>query len=112
MTTAATLSTSSNDTGAHPEAVEPSVFVIFGATGDLARRKVIPALWQLHAHGLTAGGCLILGVARAGIADDAAFRDIVREAIPPEAGSPADVAAWGNQWVYYQPTLTGDPTEF
>ena len=29
-------------------AAEPCVFVIFGATGDLARRKILPALYTLH----------------------------------------------------------------
>jgi glucose-6-phosphate 1-dehydrogenase len=32
-------------------AVEPSIFVIFGGTGDLARRKILPALYRLHAEG-------------------------------------------------------------
>jgi len=103
---------SPDGTGVRADAVEPAVFVIFGATGDLARRKVIPALWQIHAHGLTARGCVILGVSRAGITDDAMFRAMVRDSIPPEAGAPADVAAWAEQWVHYQPTLTGDPAEF
>ena len=101
-----------NSAGTAVKAVEPVVFVIFGATGDLARRKVIPALWQLYQHGLTAKGCVILGVSRAGISDDAAFRAMVREAIPPDIGAPAAVAAWAEQCVAYQPTVTGDPAEF
>ena len=86
--------------------------MIFGATGDLAKRKIIPALWQLHKHQLTARGCLILGVSRGTISDDAAFRATVRDAIPAEDGAAADVAAWAEQWVYYQATESGDSSEF
>ena len=31
---------------------DPLVLVIFGGTGDLARRKLMPALWKLKADGL------------------------------------------------------------
>ena len=57
-----TAAPSSDGAGAQTETVEPAVFVIFGATGDLARRKILPALWQLHAHKLTDRGLVILGV--------------------------------------------------
>ena len=49
----------------------PAVFVVFGATGDLSRRKILPALYHLYGQGLTAGGCTILGVARDEGMDDA-----------------------------------------
>ena len=61
---------SSDGAAGQPEPVDPAVFVIFGATGDLARRKVIPALWQLHAHQLTARGLVILGVSRAELGEE------------------------------------------
>jgi len=32
---------------------EKQMIIIFGATGDLAKRKLIPALYRLHAHGIT-----------------------------------------------------------
>ncbi len=40
------------------------VMVIFGASGDLARRKLFPALWALFRRGLLGGGTRILGCAR------------------------------------------------
>ena len=65
-----------------PEA-EPCVMVIFGATGDLTRRKLMPALWNLKGE-----GCLesvrILGVGRTPMSDDD-FRAQVREAGQPRA---------------------------
>jgi glucose-6-phosphate 1-dehydrogenase len=58
---------------------EPCVMVIFGATGDLTRRKLMPALWNLKGE-----GCLesvqILGVGRTAMKDDD-FRALVREAL-------------------------------
>jgi glucose-6-phosphate 1-dehydrogenase len=53
-------------------APEPSLIVIFGGTGDLARRKLLPAVARL-AHGThLPAGTQILGVAREQM-DDAAF---------------------------------------
>ena len=43
---------------------EPTTIVIFGASGDLTRRKLIPALYQLVLEGLLAKGTRIVGFAR------------------------------------------------
>ncbi|PSQ71194.1 MAG: hypothetical protein BRD38_02865, partial [Bacteroidetes bacterium QH_9_67_14] len=50
----------------------PQLFVIFGATGDLTRRKLMPALCQLvQKHGGSPnGGFHVLGVARSEWSDD------------------------------------------
>ena len=42
----------------------PCTFVIFGAAGDLTKRKLIPALYNLRANGLLAREFAIIGVAR------------------------------------------------
>jgi len=39
------------------------VFVLFGATGDLARKKILPALYSLHCFGLLPEGTVIVGFA-------------------------------------------------
>src|ERR687883_1402882 len=58
---------------------EPCVMVIFGATGDLMRRKLMPALWNLKGE-----GCLesvqILGIGRTPMTDDE-FRASMAEAL-------------------------------
>lgn len=58
---------------------EPCVMVIFGATGDLTRRKLMPALWDLRGE-----GCLenvrILGAGRSPMTDDE-YREFVRQAL-------------------------------
>ena len=43
---------------------EPCVLVIFGASGDLAARKLIPSLYEMHRDGLLPESIEVLGVAR------------------------------------------------
>jgi glucose-6-phosphate 1-dehydrogenase len=87
--------------GAH-KVVDPSVFVIFGATGDLARRKILPALFRLHAEGLTPRGCVVLGVGRGADMDDGRFRALAREAVDAGAEQAEDVAAWADRFLFFE----------
>jgi len=54
--------------------------VIFGASGDLARRKLVPALHALHARGLMPRNWYLLGCGRSALDDDA-FRALVSDAV-------------------------------
>jgi glucose-6-phosphate 1-dehydrogenase len=92
--------------------VEPHIFVIFGGTGDLAHRKILPALFQLYAHGLTGEHSLVLGVGRDTDIDDAKFRAFATTAITPEMGSAADAAAWAQKAIFYQSNGPGEPADF
>src|ERR1700742_98219 len=56
----------------------PHVIVLFGATGDLARRKLLPGLFHLASAGFIPG-CRIIGVSLDDI-DAAAFRKAARGA--------------------------------
>jgi glucose-6-phosphate 1-dehydrogenase len=56
--------------------MDPLIFTIFGASGDLAKRKLIPALFELHLDGLLPKGFAILGVSRTEFSDEA-FRNEV-----------------------------------
>ncbi len=62
-----------------PKAVEPCIVVVFGATGDLSRRKLLPALFDLVADGLLPAPVEVLGVGRSRI-DLEQFRNSLREA--------------------------------
>ncbi len=42
----------------------PTIFVIFGVTGDLSQRKLLPALFNLFAHGLLPKKFKIVGFSR------------------------------------------------
>ncbi len=44
--------------------IEPHLFVILGVTGDLTRRKLLPAVYHLTAQGILIDPCLTIGVAR------------------------------------------------
>ena len=48
----------------------PCAMVIFGATGDLTKRKLIPALYNLIVNGLLPDGFAVVGVGRSQLSDD------------------------------------------
>ena len=50
---------------------DPCSFVIFGASGDLTRRLLIPALYNLGAGGLLPDAFSVIGVARKDFSNDA-----------------------------------------
>ena len=54
--------------------------VIFGASGDLTKRKLVPALFELHCQGHLAEGFAVLGVGRTAFTDEE-FRDTQRSAL-------------------------------
>ena len=54
--------------------------LLFGATGDLSRRKLLPSLCALDADGLLPENLAIIGTARSDM-DDAGFRQMAREAL-------------------------------
>ncbi|MDW5595697.1 glucose-6-phosphate dehydrogenase [Conexibacter stalactiti] len=61
--------------------LEDHVIVIFGATGDLAKRKLFPGLFHLFAAGLMPEEFRIIGSGRNAPGDDDDFRELVREAL-------------------------------
>ena len=50
--------------------VEPCTLVIFGGSGDLARRRLIPALYNLMLDGLLPANFAVLGLGRKGMTDE------------------------------------------
>jgi glucose-6-phosphate 1-dehydrogenase len=89
-----------------------SLFVIFGASGDLSRRKILPALYQLHANGSTSAGCVILGLSRKPDFDDAAFRALADTALGGKVAPAADIAAWTAQYFRGQSLGEGTPADY
>jgi glucose-6-phosphate 1-dehydrogenase len=82
-----------------------SLLTIFGATGDLAQRMLLPSLYGLQSDGLLPTSMRILGTARSGLDDDA-FRAFVADAIarfvPAEQRKDATLQALLAR-VHYQP---------
>src|SRR5207248_2306327 len=72
----------------------PCGVVIFGASGDLAKRKIIPALYDLSREGLLPDRSYIVGFARSEM-DDATFRSRMFEAINTfSRHKPVTAAEW------------------
>jgi glucose-6-phosphate 1-dehydrogenase len=65
-------------------AVEPFDFVIFGGAGDLAYRKLLPALYERHLDGQIPTVTRIIGVSRRHMSD-AEYRDATRQALNEHA---------------------------
>ncbi|MBL0928222.1 MAG: glucose-6-phosphate dehydrogenase [Phycisphaerales bacterium] len=62
------------------ERPDPCVLVIFGASGDLTQRKLVPALYQLERENRLPPGMCVLGVSRTPMTDDQ-WRDKLREGV-------------------------------
>ncbi len=100
----ASLSTVSDSSSRRYRAdVERHLFTIFGGTGDLAKRKLLPALWAVtndHERNWA-----ILGVGTAPLSD-AEYRDVAEKALV-EAGADGSTAAAWCQRLYYASTASG-----
>ena len=77
---------------AHVE-VEPATIVIFGSAGDLAQRKLLPALYNLHVDGLLPPRIAVVGTGRNASTDEA-YRAFAREAVQRFSRRPIDEAQW------------------
>jgi glucose-6-phosphate 1-dehydrogenase len=65
----------------------PTVFVLFGATGDLARRMVLPAFYRLAREGLLPSQWLLVGNGRGDVAHED-FRARVRDSVAASGTEP------------------------
>ena len=75
---------------------DPSVLVIFGASGDLTQRKLLPALYSLAHDGLLPAGQTIVGFAKPEYTDEE-FRAYIRKACDEHARRrPTNDAVWEN----------------
>jgi glucose-6-phosphate 1-dehydrogenase len=71
---------------------DPCVMVIFGASGDLTRRKLMPALYRLALEGLLPQSFCIMGNSRQPLTDEA-FRAEMRSSVE-QFDAPVDAAVW------------------
>jgi glucose-6-phosphate 1-dehydrogenase len=93
--------------------VEPHIFIILGATGDLTRRKLLPALYRLRDQGvLEKRNTLIVGAALPEIGEEG-FRLWAFEGLR-KAGWPSDKAlrAWCEECLYYHALPTGNEQDY
>src|SRR5579862_7751442 len=71
----------------------PTSIVIFGASGDLTQRKLVPALYQLFRKGRLPEGARIVGFARRPLSHDD-FRAAMHASVEEFSGPAFDAATW------------------
>src|ERR1700730_7552104 len=100
--------------GGYDGTAEPVTVVLFGASGDLAKRKVIPAMYDLAIHNSLGLRYAIVGFARTPMSDES-FRSATAEAAKSisEVG-PIDPKKWQEfaSNLYYQSGEYGNEEDF
>jgi len=76
-----------------PRVAGPCVLVMFGVTGDLARKKLMPAIYDLANRGLLPPGFSFVGFARRDWADED-FAQVTYQAVKEYARTPFRDAVW------------------
>ena len=85
--------------------------VIFGASGDLTHRKLIPALYNLYKIGRLSENFSVLGVARSELNDDT-FREKMREALLQTEDTTPETLEEFCSHLYYQAVNTSDSADY
>jgi len=76
-----------------PQLAEPCAIVIFGASGDLTKRKLLPSLYNLGSYHLLPAHFSIVGVARRPLSDDI-FREQLGKDLAALGTQPVDPNLW------------------
>ncbi len=91
----------------------PTSIVIFGASGDLTRRKLVPALYNQRLKGRIPGQIHIVGTARSDYSHEQ-FRAQMLQGMRELAGMDPDPESWQQfaQHLYYQPGDVNQPADY
>jgi glucose-6-phosphate 1-dehydrogenase len=94
-------------------AVEACTLVIFGGSGDLARRRLIPALYNLMLDGLLPANFAVLGLGRKSLSDDD-FRSSLREGVLAHSRQPLKEDVWSTfaARLFYLSGANDDPQTY
>jgi glucose-6-phosphate 1-dehydrogenase len=93
----------------------PGALVIFGASGDLAHRKLLPALYNLALRNMLPPTFALIGVARTDYGGDEGYRKEVRKALEAYSRTqPIDEAVWDTfaRGIYYVRGAFDDPKTY
>src|SRR6202158_1273822 len=96
-----------DDLGYAERAAGPCVFVLFGAAGDLTKRKLVPALFNLGKAKLLPDNFAVIGVS----VDDLSLEDF-RSQVPsflPAGTDSADALEWFRNRLFYERGDFADP---
>src|SRR5579884_3212325 len=92
----------------------PCAIVIYGANGDLTKRKLMPALYRLAYEGRLAPGFAVIGMSRTAMSDDE-FRTRMRDSVKKYLeDSPFDEELWDSfaRGLFYLAGDVGDPDSY
>ncbi|GAA3977697.1 glucose-6-phosphate dehydrogenase [Actinomadura viridis] len=96
-----------------PRVAGPCVLVLFGVTGDLSRKKLLPAIYDLANRGLLPPGFSLVGFARRDW-DHQDFRQIAYESVKEHARTPFREDVWTHlsEGMHFVPGEFSDPGAF
>lgn len=96
-----------------PRVAGPCVLVLFGVTGDLAKRKLLPAIYDLGNRGLLPPGFSLVGFARRDWAHED-FAQVTYEAVKEHARTPFREEVWKqlSEGIHFCPGEFGDEGAF
>ncbi len=96
-----------------PRVAGPSILVLFGVTGDLSRKKLLPAIYDLANRGLLPPGFSLVGFARRDW-EHQDFRQVAYEAVKEHARTPFREDVWTHlsEGMHFVPGEFGDPGAF
>ena len=96
-----------------PRIAGPCVLVIFGVTGDLSSKKLMPAVYDLANRGLLPPGFALVGFARREWAHQD-FADVVHAAVKQNARTPFREEVWHqlSEGIRFVPGQIGDDESF
>ena len=88
---------------------EPSLIVVFGATGDLTSRKILPAVYNLRRSGLLPAETAVVGFSRRPLSDSD-FRGQMRESVQANSRVKVEEGLWTDfaDGLFYQQGDFGD----
>lgn len=78
---------------------QPILLTLFGATGDLAFRKLYPAIYQLYRSGRLSQNFALIGTARRPWSDEH-FRQVIIDSVGAQALSPDHVQEFASHFYY------------
>ena len=96
-----------------PRVAGPCVLVLFGVTGDLSRKKLLPAIYDLANRGLLPPGFALVGFARRDWAHQD-FRQLAHDAVKEHARTPFREDVWNQlaEGIHFVPGTFDDPGAF
>ena len=90
---------------------DPCTIVIMGASGDLAERKLVPALFSLYCQNTLPEGCLIIGTARTEFSDEE-FREKMKSAVKDNETFNTEKWTPFEAKLHYRPVIYDDVESF